>query len=88
VTTIADYSQVIRLKPDYTLAYLNRGIAFYAGEEYRKAVIDDDRASTPAATKDLKTAAKLFQSQNNQAGDESVMRKLEKIKSPQSEQLT
>lgn len=65
---LTDYNAAIRLQPNYALAYSNRGL-LYA-----------QLKSNPAATADLNTAAKLFQQQNNPAGYDSVMRKLEAIK--------
>jgi regulator of sirC expression with transglutaminase-like and TPR domain len=56
------------LQPNHALAYSNRGL------------LHAQLAANPAATEDLRKAAKLFQSQNNLPAYESVMRKLEKIK--------
>jgi tetratricopeptide (TPR) repeat protein len=37
---IADYSEVIRLKPDYAAAYYNRGNAYYDLKQYDEAMAD------------------------------------------------
>ncbi len=39
-----DFDRVIKLNPQYTNAYNNRGTAYYALKEYRKAIEDYDRA--------------------------------------------
>jgi tetratricopeptide (TPR) repeat protein len=51
---IADYSEAIRLKPDYTNSFNNRGDAYCALKQYRKAVDDYSEASGPA---DARSAA-------------------------------
>jgi tetratricopeptide (TPR) repeat protein len=65
---IADYNAAIRLQPNYALAYSNRGL------------LHAELKSNPAATEDLKMAAKLFQAQNNTVAYESILRKLATIK--------
>src|SRR5262249_4865901 len=37
---LADYSEVIRLSPDYALAYFNRGVTWKAKGDYDKAIED------------------------------------------------
>ena len=39
-TGIADYSEALRLKPDYAIAYNNRGIAYSKSGDLRKALLD------------------------------------------------
>ena len=41
---IADYSEAIRLKPDYADAYYNRGLAYYHKGQYDRAIADYDEA--------------------------------------------
>ena len=41
--SIADYSRVIALKPDFMLNYLYRGLAKYELEDYEGAIADYDR---------------------------------------------
>jgi tetratricopeptide (TPR) repeat protein len=38
--SISDYSQAIRLKPDYVLAYFGRGCAYYSVKRYADALRD------------------------------------------------
>ncbi|QUY46138.1 serine protease [Acaryochloris marina] len=48
-----DYSRVIQINPEYAAAYVNRGITH------------NRMGNKPQAKQDLKTAARLFQQQNN-----------------------
>jgi Flp pilus assembly protein TadD len=41
---IAQYTEVIRLKPDYAMAYLNRGVVCYNKENYAQARADWEKA--------------------------------------------
>lgn len=41
---IAEYTQAIKLNPDYVKAYNNRGLAFNGKEEYGQAIEDYDKA--------------------------------------------
>jgi serine/threonine protein kinase/Tfp pilus assembly protein PilF len=41
---IADYSEAIRLKPDYPEAFNNRGVAYYSLKQYDKALSDYNEA--------------------------------------------
>jgi len=41
---IADYTQAIRMQPDYAEAYNNRGYAYYWQGQYPNAIADYDRA--------------------------------------------
>ena len=43
---IADYTQAIRLKPDYADAYFNRGIAKYALGDKQGAIADLKQATS------------------------------------------
>jgi tetratricopeptide (TPR) repeat protein len=41
---ISDYSQAIRLDPNYGVAYSNRGKAYYLKHDYDRAISDFDKA--------------------------------------------
>ncbi|MFZ1990264.1 MAG: tetratricopeptide repeat protein, partial [Alphaproteobacteria bacterium] len=41
---IADYTQAIRLKPDYAKAFNNRGLAYYNKGDYDRAIADYTQA--------------------------------------------
>lgn len=41
---IADYSQSIKLKPDYAQSFLNRGLSYMAKEDYDSALADFGQA--------------------------------------------
>lgn len=68
---LEDYNRAIRLKPDYALAYKNRGI-FYLNSK-----------KTQLGIKDLQQAAELFQQQGNQAKYEQVMQILQQLQAKQ-----
>jgi tetratricopeptide (TPR) repeat protein len=42
--TIADYTEAIRLDPNYASAYYNRGIAYYNKNDYTHARADWEKA--------------------------------------------
>ena len=64
------FSQAIALKPDYAGAYLARGIAFY------------QKLDRTTALNDAQIAEKLFTSQNNQVGRQTVQAFIKELQTP------
>jgi tetratricopeptide (TPR) repeat protein len=41
---VADYTEAIRLDPNYDVAYQNRGRSYFAKRDYDRAIADYDQA--------------------------------------------
>jgi tetratricopeptide (TPR) repeat protein/S1-C subfamily serine protease len=67
---ILDYNQAVIINPQFTIAYLNRGLAKYSLGDSKGAI------------NDLKIAAQLFKSQNNQQLYDNAIDLIRKFSNP------
>ena len=64
---IDDYDQAIKLKPDYALAYYNRGIARNALGDKQSAILDYQKA------------AELYKTQNKTQDYQDALNRIKKL---------